>query len=68
LIGAVSDGPTSCRRQVARTSPIAAVNLGVAPASLVDQQHSFVGDVVELADDLLNQDMDEALVHAASRK
>jgi hypothetical protein len=28
----------------------------------VDQQHGFVGIAVKLADDLLNEDMDEALL------
>ena len=36
-------------------------NLGVAPSGPMDQQHRLVGGVVEIADDLLDQDMDETL-------
>ena len=39
-------------------------NLGVAPSRPMDQQHCLVGGVVKIADDLLHQDVDQALLGA----
>lgn len=39
-------------------------NFGMAATGPMDQQHSFVGGFVELADDLLNHDMDQTLLGA----
>ena len=43
-------------------------DLGVAPSSPVDQQHRFVGGVVEVADDLLDQDVDQGIAEEALRR
>ena len=39
-------------------------DLAVTSTGPVYQQHSFVGGIVQIADDLLNQYMDEALLGA----
>ncbi|MES0120211.1 hypothetical protein NKK52_30270 [Mesorhizobium sp. C277A] len=52
------------RRHIWTTAGLDAGNthLGVTPAGPMDQQHGFVGRLMEITYDLLNQDMDKALL------